>query len=631
MGIGFSRSKAVRGGEILRLCRAIKIIDKRVIIWDNFPESYQYMNKILSILAITGALCTLYAGGFESVEVTTIKLDGSKTTAERKLVKQPDGGYRLCIPTYELTRDILDIEIVGDFAKAKKGEEGYFIMPPNSIGSFKLDNGSIVQRRMGLPIFGMKTPRGAYVGIVKGLRFEFSGVVEAKGGNYVQFPRFHIQGIEFAPYEDLVIDFYKLEGDDANYSGMGRVYRKYQLDRGEVKPIRERIKTSPSLKYTAESIFVRIKHGTKRTPRTYPFQTAESEPDLPIAMDFDGFMEKMRQIHARGMRKVEMCFVGWNIGGFDGRFPDLFPPDPRFGGEEKMKEAIALGKKLGFQMTNHVCNTDFYRVAKRFDEYAVSKTVDGIMRKYAFMAGGQAYNPCFQVVCDRYVDEDYQGLNKLGFTCGTQHIDVTSAILPYTCHDPRHPCTRKQTADYQNEIGRKCQKYFGGFSSEAGYDHVAKTLDYVLYTNTFFRHKNFKRKMNPMYDDRTVPLWQIIYHGIILSNSDWDTVDFYRPLENIPECTVWRRLQFWEYGGRPSFYWYNAKYMDDIQKIYERYQPMVYLQYEFMDFHGEIAPKVFVSRYSDGSEVITNYNKTPFAYKGKSVPAEDFMLFKPEK
>ena len=160
---------------------------------------------------------------------------------------------------------------------------------------------------------------------------------------------------------------------------------------------------------------------------------------------------------------------------------------------------------------------------------------------------------------------------------------------------------------------------------------MAKTLDYVLYTNTFFRHKNLKRKMNPMYDDRTVPLWQIIYHGIILSNSDWDTVDFYRPLGNIPECTVWRRLQFWEYGGRPSFYWYNAKYMDDIQKIYERYQPMVYLQYEFMDFHGEIAPKVFVSRYSDGTEVITNYNKTPFAYKGKSVPAEDFMLFKPEK
>ena len=580
------------------------------------------------------AACALAQSDFDSVEVAITKTDGSKTKSTRSLEKQKDGAYRLCIPTYELTRDIVDIDIFGNFAKAKKGEDGYFIMPPNSIGSFKLDNGRIEQRRMGLPIFGMKTPRGAYVAIVKGLRFEFSGIVEAKGGNYIQYPRFHIKGIEFAPYEDLVVDFYKLEGKDADYCGMGRAYRKYQLDRGEVKPIKERIKTSRSLKYTTESIFMRIKHGTKHPDRKYPFQTAENEPVIPVAMSFDGFMDKMREIHSRGMKNVEMCFVGWNIGGFDGRFPDLFPPEPKFGGEAKMKEAIALGKKLGFQMTNHVCNTDFYRVAKRFDEYAISKTEDGILRKYAFMSGGQAYNPCFQVVCDRYVDEDYEGLNKLGFTCGTQHIDVTSAIMPYTCHDPRHPCTRKQTADYQNKIGEKCKKYFGGFSSEAGYDHVARTLDYVLYTNTFFRHKamqhKWKSKPNPMFDDRTVPLWQIIYHGIILSNSDWDTVDFYQPLKQIPECTVWRRLQFWEYGGRPSFYWYNGKYMDEIQKVYERYQPMVYLQYEFMDNHCEISKGVFLTRYSDGSEVITNYNKTPFTYKKHTVPAEDFILVRAE-
>ena len=55
---------------------------------------------------------------------------------------------------------------------------------------------------------------------------------------------------------------------------------------------------------------------------------------------------------------------------------------------------------------------------------------------------------------------------------------------------------------------------------------------------------------------------------------------------------------------------------------------MVYLQYEFMDFHGEIADNVFVTRYSDGSEVITNYTKKPFAYKGQTVPAEDFKLFR---
>ena len=588
------------------------------------------MKKILYVLFfMISSVAFASSNYYDSVEVITTKTDGTTTTAKQRLEKQPDGAYRFKVPIKKLTSDILSIDVIGEFAKAKMGEEGYFVMPPNSVGSFVHESGIYHQRRMGLPIFGMKNPRTTWVAIVKGLRFEFEGRVEVKNGNYVQFPRFLIKGIEFAPYEDLIVDFYELKGKNADYSGMGRTYRKYQLERGEVKPIKERIKTSPSLKYTAESIFMRIKHGTKRRDQRYPTQTLENEPFIPVSMDFQGFMDKMQEIYDRGMRKVEMCFVGWNIGGFDGRFPDLFPPEPKYGGEAKMKEAIAMGKRLGFQMTNHVCNTDFYRIAKRFDEYAVSKMEDGNMRPYAFMSGGRAYNPCFQVVCDRYVDEDYEGLNKLGFTCGTQHIDVTSAIMPYTCHDPRHPCNRKQTADYQNKIGEKCQKYFGGFSSEAGYDHVAKTLDYVLYTNTFFRRKDRGWKINHLLDDRTIPLWQIIYHGIILSNSDWDTVDYYRPLKNIPECTVWRRLQFWEYGGRPSFYWYNGKFMDEIQKIYELYQPMAYLQYEFMDYHGEIAPQVFVSRYSDGSEVITNYTKVPFEYKGKKVPAEDFMLFKP--
>ena len=588
------------------------------------------MKKILYVLFfMISSVAFASSNYYDSVEVITTKTDGTTTTAKQRLEKQPDGAYRFKVPIKKLTSDILSIDVIGEFAKAKMGEEGYFVMPPNSVGSFVHESGIYHQRRMGLPIFGMKNPRTTWVAIVKGLRFEFEGRVEVKNGNYVQFPRFLIKGIEFAPYEDLIVDFYELKGKNADYSGMGRTYRKYQLERGEVKPIKERIKTSPSLKYTAESIFMRIKHGTKRRDQRYPTQTLENEPFIPVSMDFQGFMDKMQEIYDRGMRKVELCFVGWNIGGFDGRFPDLFPPEPKYGGEAKMKEAIAMGKRLGFQMTNHVCNTDFYRIAKRFDEYAVSKMEDGNMRPYAFMSGGRAYNPCFQVVCDRYVDEDYEGLNKLGFTCGTQHIDVTSAIMPYTCHDPRHPCNRKQTADYQNKIGEKCQKYFGGFSSEAGYDHVAKTLDYVLYTNTFFRRKDRGWKVNHLLDDRTIPLWQIIYHGIILSNSDWDTVDYYRPLKNIPECTVWRRLQFWEYGGRPSFYWYNGRFMDEIQKIYELYQPMAYLQYEFMDYHGEIAPQVFVSRYSDGSEVITNYTKVPFEYKGKKVPAEDFMLFKP--
>ncbi len=592
------------------------------------------MIRKIVFLCLFCAVSAFGSSAFERVELVEKKLDGSVKKYTYNLKQQPDGAYRVQIPIAKLTSDIDYIDIIGDFAKAKKGEAGYFVLPPNSIGSFVHDEGNLEKRRMDLPIFGMKNPRNCYVAIVKGLRFEFSTIIDVKDGNYLQFPRFYIKGIEFAPYEDLIVDFYELKGDDANYCGMGKTYRKYQLDRGEVKPIKARIKTSPSLKYSAESIYVRLTQGAKIRDKRYPNQTPENSFAVKVSVSFEKVMEKMRQFHKLGMRKVEVCFVAWNIEGFEGRLPDLFPPDPAFGGEEKMKEAIALGKSLGYQMTNHVCNFIASRNAKRYSDDIVAKTQEGNLMYYPIrnIPCGIAYVPCFKVVYDKFIDEDYKGMRDLGFTCGTHHIDVTSARLPVVCHDPRHPCTRKDTAEYQNKIGEKCKEYFGGFSSEAGYDHVARTMDFALYTNTFFRHKcNAKMRPNhPLLDDRTIPLWQIIYHGIILSNSDWETIDLYYD-RGKPEFATWRRLQFWEYGGRPVFYWKKAEPVEEVLKIYKEYQPMAYLQYEFMDFHGEIAPQVFITRYSDGSEVITNYTKQPYTYKGQSVPAEDYKLFKAKK
>lgn len=49
-----------------------------------------------------------------------------------------------------------------------------------------------------------------------------------------------------------------------------------------------------------------------------------------------------------------------------------------------------------------------------------------------------------------------------------------------------------------------------------------------------------------------------------------------------------------------------------------------------MDFHDEIAPEVFLTVYSDGSRIVTNYSKKPFVYNGQTVAAEDYKLLKPQ-
>ena len=47
-----------------------------------------------------------------------------------------------------------------------------------------------------------------------------------------------------------------------------------------------------------------------------------------------------------------------------------------------------------------------------------------------------------------------------------------------------------------------------------------------------------------------------------------------------------------------------------------------------MVYHSKIAEGVFKTDFGNGESIISNYNKTPFNYKGTQVPAKDFIIVK---
>ena len=608
----------------------------------------EYM-KLKSIIFMSMLCSSLWA--IDSAKVITTFKDNTVKEEQIALKEVEKNVFRLEIPIRKIPLNARFVDIKLSEATAKKGTSGYWVLGDGRLGSFKADNGKINERRNPLPLYGVKKGDSAFVGIVKGLKYEFSAMVEVKNGEYEIYPRFLIEDMFFSPYEDLIIDFYTFKGKDANYSSMARAYRKYQLDRGEVKPLRERVKGNPQLAYTVDTMFVRFNHGRKDNSRKIEHQTSENEPKLYVQRTFEQTKKNLLKLKELGVDKVEVCLVGWNSGGFDGRFPTLFPADEAFGGDEKMEEVVDTARDCGYQIVTHVCNTDFYTISDRFDWQDIAKTKDGSYHKHGILAGGRAYFPCFQQVYNKYIEDDFKGLRRRGFK-GTHHIDVTSCIVPYPCHDKRHPCNRQQTADYMNKIGELADKTFGGWGSEGPCDHVAKTLDYALY---IWAYPSWVGRETPLMD-RLVPMWQIAYHGIILSNPYYATMDYNFPkstpaqlkaraeaarkkgkrfdfslpaiiLEGIPL----RRLKLYEFGGRPTFYGYiRDNDLTPIKQAFDEYQPMKYLQYEFMDFHGEIAKDVFITKYSDGSEVVSNYTNADFIYKGKSVKPMDYRLYKPE-
>ena len=158
---------------------------------------------------------------------------------------------------------------------------------------------------------------------------------------------------------------------------MAREYRRYQLTAGGCVPLKERVEADPRLKRSAEGISVRIRMGWKPAPSPVENQTPETEPPMHVACTFARAGQIAEALYASGVRNAELCLVGWNYGGHDGRFPQIFPPDPRLGGEEKLRELIRRTKALGYNIVCHDDATAAYTIADCFDEEYLLKTKDG--------------------------------------------------------------------------------------------------------------------------------------------------------------------------------------------------------------------------------------------------------------
>ncbi len=596
--------------------------------------------KKIIIFSYIVASSTIFAMT-DSITMRVTKLNGTSFDKVFKLEKVDNNTMRLRIPAEFFKRGqpnsygyVKHVDIISEDATAKKGDKGYWVLPDGRLGEFTQDNGFIPAPKVNMQMYGFKKSDEAFVAIVKNLKYEFGIFIEAKDGIYKMFPRFNISRIGMMPYEDIVIDFTYFKGDEANYSSMGRAYRKYQLERGEVSPLKERAKGNPRLKYTTEAIFMKfqmasfMRKGETKLNRGFHWKDVDA-PNIQKYRDYDNMMEVLKRLKKMGIEKADIILTNWNWRS-NGRCPIYGVAEPELGGNAKCRQLTALGKKLGFQISPHILHTENYTVSPAFNKADLALQQNGDYIHYDGM-GGEAYRPCFKQVYYKQVLENYTKMQELGFN-GPIHIDVTSAIMPYQCFDLNHFCTVNDTAFYMNQIGLLSDAFFGGYTSESSVDSTANTLDYVLYVSRFQKQYG---EGSPMVS-RVVPIWQIAYNGIIMSNPFTYTIDYNvrkGTIQDNKNCSRKElRLKAVEFGARLTYYWdlrYDENF-EDVKTAYNEYQKIKHLQLEFMDYHAEISPKIFETRYSDGSRIITNYTDKDFNYKDEGVvKAMDYALFPP--
>ncbi len=541
------------------------------------------------------------------------------------------------------------VRIISEWTKAEAGEEGYFFYPGTCAAGCALtrfrerEDAAFDSLISAMPIAGLGGCERACMVHVTGMPDECRFHVEVNRNHYSLSPEFVLDGDE--PDGDIMVEYRLMPG--ADYSAIAREYRAWQLAHG-CRPLQERAKEREAVRYAAEAPEIRVRMGWKEVPTPVRCQTDATEPPVQVVCDVEKLRKLTQAMKRHGVEKAEICLVGWGKGGHDGRFPQQVPSDPAFGGDEALKEWISQTQRLGYKVVCHTGSYEAYDVADNFDRNLLvhRRTPDGLLRpvrnegyaRSGGLSGGFPWLLCPQTAYEKYAVEDLPKVRAYGFE-GLHFVDELTACVPLKCTHPEHAVSRTQAVAYYRKIARLCTRLFGGFQSEAWIDSFASDVDYVMYTS--FR-THLSAKDHPLFDAE-IPLWQLVYHGIILSNASSTTVNY--PIKEKDE-----QLRYFEYGSRPLLYIHSKfgshkNWMGDadlsvaddaqiersaavIAQACREWEPLKKLQYEYMDTHEEVLENVFEITYSDGTHMLVNYGESPAEWHGHTVGAKSWITWK---
>ena len=295
---------------------------------------------------------------------------------------------------------------------------------------------------------------------------------------------------------------------DGDYAAMAHWYGDYMRRHYAIRPLRETAGKSPLMEYGSRAIAMRVRLACKQMPSPIHEQTHDHQPELNVFMTFENVRMTLEECRKQNVGPLDCSLVGWNCGGHDGAYPQLFPVEERIGGESERKKTLETAKELGSRIGLHDNYFDSYTIADSFRWENVNRNADQLPSLSGIWGGGQSY-----IVCPKHSYENarrnLRQTPALGIN-GFYFIDVLTVWPLEKCCSKAHPLTRRTCA-----IGRKKNlKYvhdlFGGIMSEGGRDWALPELDRIY---------DLLDTLNmPDRRDAEIPLYQMVWHGTVIYN-----------------------------------------------------------------------------------------------------------------
>ncbi len=532
------------------------------------------------------------------------------------------------------------LRVLPALGRAKAGDAGYWILPRNigmlgEIQTFFTPRADVN--------YSYESPVMSWYGIKKedfccvvrverNYHYSYEGTV--KDNVYTVCPLVDFT-VHDKVYDDIRLEILPLAAD-ADYNDMARAERELRLSRDELVPLAEKCRR-PAVEYARKYPVVRIRMGWKQSPSPVWVQTEENEPPMHVACDFARVRDLADELKRQSVEGVELQLVGWNRSGHDGRYPQLFPADPRLGGNEGLRKTIAHVKALGYRISTHTNTIDAYPVADCFtwDDIAVDR--DGECNQTGHHCAGLAFHVCPEKQLKNAM-RDLPHLAAYGEN-GLHFTDVISIVEPDDCHAAGHPSSTANGVLYAQQNIRYTKGLFGGFSSEGCMDFALRDLDFGLYV----AFGNAPEKI--AFADRYLPVFEVAYHGTVLYNPLSITVNYTAQMPADRLTLVMR-------GGKAAMYIYSkfrsgwgVNWMGDgdlgcgtdeelrqsvlkIREAADEQASLADLQLVYMSRYDVLEDGIEVATYENGTRIVGNFSDTEKIFEGKTVGAYGYVVIR---
>ncbi len=563
---------------------------------------------------------------------------------------------------------IRSLALLDFFGAAGTEEKGYMLVPDGSGSLIELNNGKFkeeiyAQRIYGddennnvsrrgqvaetarLPVFGLKTGNDAWFAVVeKGesiatVNADVSGrknsynsvfasfairgedILELYKGNKVD----EIQLLTDTRYEgDVQVRYSFLSGNDANYSGMAKLYREKLAEERVLKP-RE---AGGDLPFYLDVVGAVDKRKS--------FLGVPYKGLVPMTT-FDQAGEIAERLKESGVSNIQMRYLGWFNGGLNHKIPASVKADSELGNKSGLKK---LGEQLQAMGGRLYPDVAFQHVLRENGNFKPASDAARLINREqshpapynrAFNAMDSGLGPYYLLspaklpyFVGRFLDSyksygvDAVSLRDLG---GLLHADYRVGRVIF-----------RDTA--KNIVTEQLGKL------EESYPHVmlaggnAYTLRYAdQLVNVPMSSSGFN------ITDEEIPFYQMVIHGYIdYAGSPINLDDEQNPTYHL--------LRSIEYGAAPHFQWtyesssklkytvYNTMFstiytdwLDKAADIYGRLnEALAGLKSKTIMEHIRYEPGVVEVRYDNGTSLYVNYTDQPVTINGIRIEGQNFSV-----